>query len=414
MHHWIQKKAVRIVSCGVLVCALALVVTVGCGAKKEKTSCFSPIKEVPFDESMGKSETEFRFIFANSDDAARYTKFKALYEKNLPSKVSSPTSPRIPKILHQIWLGPKMPPDYAEDFKLKWKSIHPDWEYRLWSEADLEPLNLDNWDIVEKSQNWAEKSDIIRCDLLDKFGGVYLDCDMDPLHSLDELHEKYDFYAGLEHPHKIATTTNRVWVGISIMASRPGHPIMKNWKKRIRAGWDEVDLRYSNSIERVINHTYFPFTHSVLQEIDQPGNVDILLPATYFYPIAPNYAAKRRSGVRAIRENLYEFLESINLKRSRPFSRPYDETIAVHYWGNTWLPDGDAQTKEYKKLVDDARKELYKVQQKLRAIDRQMALDNKKLSEIATLVEYKKDQNGQSEMVATAADEAMPKTGTEN
>jgi len=44
-----------------------------------------------------------------------------------------------------------------------------------------------------KSPNWAEKSDIIRCDLLCRFGGVYLDDDMDIVHVLNELHEKYDF-----------------------------------------------------------------------------------------------------------------------------------------------------------------------------------------------------------------------------
>ncbi len=347
--------------------------------KKEKTTYFSPIIEVPFDDSMGKSDTEHRFIFANSDDTARYMKVKALYEKNLPSKVSPSSTPKIPKIIHQIWLGPNLPPAYFADFQQKWRSIHPDWEYRLWTEADLEPLKLDNWDLVEKSQNWAEKSDIIRCDLLDRFGGLYLDIDMDPLHSLGELHEKYDFYAGMEHPHKIATTNNRVWVGISIMASKPGHPIMKNWKRRIRNGWDEVDLRFSSQVERVINHTYFPFTHAVMQEIDQPGNTDILFPATYFYPIAPNYAAKRRSSIRAIREKFYEFLESVHLKRPRAFSKCYPETIAVHYWGNSWIPTPSDQVREVQRLVDAARKDLYKVQQRLRHLESQVSLHEQKL-----------------------------------
>jgi len=240
---------------------------------------------------MGKSESAFRFIFVNSDDSARYAKIKSLYEKNLPSKVASGQNPRIPKIIHQIWLGPNLPPSYCAEFQAKIKSFHPDWEYHLWNEADLEELKLDNWDLVERTPNWAEKSDIIRCDLLDRFGGVYMDVDIDVLHCLNELHEKYHFYAGLEHPHEISTTNNRVWTGISILASCPGHPIMKNWKRRIRNGWDEVDLRFSSPVERVINHTYFNFTHAVMQEIDQPGYIDIVLPATYFYPISGSMAA---------------------------------------------------------------------------------------------------------------------------
>lgn len=329
---------------------------------------------------MGKSASEFRVIFNNADDTARYEKSRALYEKNLPSKVAASKTPKIPKIIHQIWVGPKLPPPYFAEFQEKILRLHPGWEYHLWSEAELEELHLDNWDLVKKSTNYAEMSDIIRADLLDRFGGVYLDIDIDVLRPLDELHEKYDFYAGMEHPHKIATTPNHVWVGISIMASRPGHPIMKNWKRRVRNGWDEVDIRFSSQVERVINHTYFNFTHAVMQEMDQPGNTDILFPATYFYPIAPNYAAKRRSSIRVWRERLYAMLERFHLKRPRAFSRSYPETIAVHYWGNQWLPTMECQMKELLRLVDMERKEQYKLRQKVRQLEQALSQCEQRLA----------------------------------
>ena len=379
-----MRNILRRMSFAVLGLAALCLLTIACSPeKKERLGCLSPIQELEFDESMGKSESDFRFIFVNSDDVARYAKIKALYEKNLPSKVASGQNPRIPKIIHQIWVGPNLPPAYCVEFQTKIKALHPDWEYHLWNEAELEELKLDNWDLVERSPNWAEKSDIIRCDLLDRFGGVYMDVDIDVLHSLNELHEKYSFYAGLEHPHKIATTNNRVWSGISIMASCPGHPIMKNWKRRIRNSWDEVDLRFSSPVERVINHTYFNFTHAVMQEIDQPGYIDIIFPATYFYPIAPNYAAKRRdSGLRAYREKLYDFLEKIHLKKPRAFSKVYPETIAVHYWGNSWLPGQDVQIKELQRLTDASRKEMYKMHQKLRMLERRLAISESRMSEL--------------------------------
>lgn len=388
-------------------CALCILV-LGCSQPKQDRGAGSlaPLKELAFDESMGKSQTDFRFIFVNTDDVSRYTKVKALFEKNLPSNVASGQNPRIPKIIHQIWLGPNLPPPYFAEFQAKLKALHPGWEYHLWSEAELEELKLDNWDIVERSPNWAEKSDVIRCDLLDRFGGVYMDVDMDVMHNLDELHEKYHFYAGMEHPHKIATTNNRVWVGISIMASCPGHPIMKNWKRRIRNGWDEVDLKYSSPVERVINHTYFNFTHAVMQEIDQPGYIDMIFPATYFYPISPAFAAKRRdSGFRAIREKFYDFLEKINLKSPRPFSRVYPETIAVHYWGNSWLPGMDTQLKELQRLVDSARKEMYKMQQKLRLMERRVAASEMKVADIQARqgISPKKGEEPSTETMAPIA-----------
>jgi hypothetical protein len=366
----------------------------GCSKQqKEKTACFSPIKEVSFDESMGKSETEFKFIFANSDDVARYEKVKALFEKNAPSKVAPSQNPKIPKIIHQIWLGPNLPPPYFANFQETLLRLHPDWEYHLWSEAQLEELNLDNWDLVEKAQNWGEKSDIIRCDLLDRFGGVYLDVDIEAYKSLTELHEKYDFYAGIEAPHKSATTLNRVWVGISIMASRPHHPIMVAWKRLIRNGWNDADLRFSSQVERSINHTFFPFTHAVMQEIDKPGNTDIIFPATYFYPLAQDHASKRRSFFRSWREKFYDVLEKYHLKGPRAFCHPYPETIAVHYWQNSWLPTADSQLKEVQRVLDAARKDIYKMQQKMRIMERRLASSEGKMVDLLSNKLNKQDHS---------------------
>jgi hypothetical protein len=372
-------------------CALSFLIC-GCSDRKSgPLSGFSPISEVPFDISMGKSETQYKIISTNSDDASRYAKAKALYEKNLPSKVAVNRNTRIPKIIHQIWLGPNLPPSYFVEFQERLKFLHPDWEYHLWNETDLEELKLDNWDIVEKSSNWAEKSDVIRCDLLDRFGGVYMDVDMDMRHSLNELHEKYDFYAGMEPPHGIATTQNRVWVGISIMASRPGHPIMKNWKRRIRNCWDDVDLRFSSPAEKVINHTFFNFTHAVMQEVDQPGNVDMLFPATYFYPIVAHQAAKRRSNIRSFRERFYDILENLNLKKSRAFSKIYPETIGVHYWGSTWQPGLDQQVKEVQRILDGSRKEMFKLQNKVRLLEKQLQNNDLKIASLVSKQDPKMD-----------------------
>jgi hypothetical protein len=347
--------------------------TIGYSDRKPESG-LGLLLEVPFDDSMGKSEAKFKLIATNSEDMARYVKAKSLYEKNLPSKVFATTKVRIPTIIHQIWLGPNLPPAYFVEFQDRIKTLHPDWEYHLWNESDLEDLKLDNWDIVEKSANFAEKSDIIRGDLLDRFGGVYMDVDMDLRYPLHELHEKYDFYAGMEHPHQISTTSNQIWVGISIMASRPGHPIIKNWKQRVRDCWDDVESSFSSQVAKVINHTYFTFTHAVMQEIDLPGNIDLLLPATYFYPLAPNFASKRRSSLRAIREKVYDFLESLHLKKPRPFSKIYPETIGTHYWGNTWLPSMDQKMKELQRIIDDSRKEIFKLQHKVRSLEKSMAL----------------------------------------
>ncbi|MDB6081197.1 MAG: hypothetical protein JWO53_469 [Chlamydiia bacterium] len=341
-----------------------------CSNQETKNKPFGAIQEVDFDYSMGKGTEEYQIALTNSDDLSRYNTFKKVYEENLPSKVLLSQSPKIPKIIHQIWLGPKTPPSYFASFQAKWRKMHPDWEYHLWTDDDLDELNLELRDLIEASPNYAEKSDILRCELLERFGGVYLDADMDPSHSLDELHLKYDFYAGVEQPHKIATTNNYVWVGISIMASKPNHPIMKRWKEYIRARWEMVDATYSSAIERVINHTYFPFSFAVLEKIKEDNLTNMLFPATYFYPYSAANAAKRRSEIRGIREKFYEFLEKINLKKARAFSRIYPETLAVHYWGNTWISTSKEQIMDLQQQLDFLKKDFITLQHRLRQVEK--------------------------------------------
>lgn len=348
---------------------LAVACCVGCGKKSGSVKSAGPIEEVNFDVSMGQGTADYENIFENPEDAKRYAIIKELYTKNSLSTCAEQNPPRIPRIIHQIWVGPKVPPAHFRVFREKWKQLHPDWEYRLWTDSEIEDLNLGLKDLIDQSPNYAEKSDIIRAELLDRFGGVYLDVDMDPFRAIDELNQKYDFWAGVEHPHQIATTNCRVWIGISIIAARPGHPIIRRWKELIRSRWEVVNQTFSSQIERVVNHTYFPFSMAFFEQYNADNCVNIALPTTYFYPLAPNFAAKRMSGVRAIREKLYDWLEDMNLKKSRPFSRVAPETIAVHYWGNSWLPSQSEQLKDLQSQMDFLRKEVYRMQGKIRALE---------------------------------------------
>ena len=370
----------------ILLSLFSLCIT-GCSDKKkeknlsEKSPQYGPVIEVNFDDSMGKGTDEYQSIFTNSDDVTRYNILKSLYENNVPSKIIESPTPKIPKLLHQIWLGPKMPPGYFATFRDKWMALHPDWEYKLWTDADIRELNPDLADLIDQSPNYAEKSDILRSEILDRLGGVYFDVDMEPHHSLEELHHKYDLYIGVEYPHKIATTNNKVWLGISIMAARPGHPVIKRWKEHIRARWEKVNKRYTSPIERVINHTYFPFSIAFFEKYQDQNLTNIAFPATYFYPLSASCAAKRRSGWRIFREKLYEVLENLHLKTPKPFSRVYPESIAVHYWGNTWVEPPHSQLKDLQSQVDLLRREFYRLQQKVQHMDEELSKKTQRAQE---------------------------------
>lgn len=92
----------------------------------------------------------------------------------------------IPRIIHQIWVGPKpLPHDYAPLIE-KIKSTHAGWEHRLWTEESL-PDGMIRTEWRDKLRFPAERADLLRLELLYKYGGVYLDVDFDVHKPLDQL-----------------------------------------------------------------------------------------------------------------------------------------------------------------------------------------------------------------------------------
>ena len=157
--------------------------------------CSTLYATVSFDESMRLQD--FPQMLEKPLNSTFYSFFKALYEQH-PIGVVSPTdSLKIPKIIHQIWLGSPFPEVYR-NYQQSWLANHPDWEYYLWTDADIAALGLENREFYDTSNNYGERSDIARYEILYRFGGVYVDVDYECLKPLDKLHYQYDLYTGIQ------------------------------------------------------------------------------------------------------------------------------------------------------------------------------------------------------------------------
>ncbi len=100
----------------------------------------------------------------------------------------------IPKILHQIWLGKGEMPLNQRRWRRRFAEMNPHWEMRLWTDVggdNLPPiLNRNAWDActnIGGTPGCVMRSDILRLELLARFGGVYLDTDVKPIRPLDEM-----------------------------------------------------------------------------------------------------------------------------------------------------------------------------------------------------------------------------------
>jgi hypothetical protein len=107
------------------------------------------------------------------------------------------------KIIHQIWVGPYQMPDREKIFVQRMKTMNPDWEHVLWTDSNLPelPKNIrKRCDMFLSQKDYAHVADVLRVFIVNKFGGLYLDVDFQPIGPLSksdlDKHDSVFFYHG--------------------------------------------------------------------------------------------------------------------------------------------------------------------------------------------------------------------------
>lgn len=111
----------------------------------------------------------------------------------------------IPRITHQVWLGPAPVPRQHDLWRERLIALNPDWQH-YWHAA-----------FGDQSMSAAAESNILRLYMLHKYGGIYLDTDCEPIKPLAPL---------LEHEAFIARQPDGVFCN-AVMGATPKHPWIK-------------------------------------------------------------------------------------------------------------------------------------------------------------------------------------------
>ena len=120
-----------------------------------------------------------------------------------------------------------------------WLDYHNEWQCKIWTDKDLEAFPLHNGELYESTDNYGQKSDIARLEILYHLGGVYADTDVECLRPVDVLHYLFDFYIGIQ------PLDSGFLHGTSVIGSIPKHPMIK-----------QMILQMSNNAEK--NKTSIP------------------------------------------------------------------------------------------------------------------------------------------------------------
>lgn len=251
-----------------------------------------------FESLMGKSTPHWRYV-TQEIDLQTLERAKAIYTKNKVAEWTQEGPFKIPLVIHFIWLGPRaFPPQSVENVRT-WMKQNPGWKIKFWTDRDREPpcegmekvlvkdfhfLKLGK--CYEESQNWGEKSDLLRYEILFQEGGVYVDHDANCLRPFSSLNRGYDFFCGLETPHEAFVGRN-VTCGNGIIGSRPHHPTVGKVLELIAERWQALGEKYRGNddyskIEVVMQRTYIALTLA-MDTLNQDNNVDIVFPAAYFF-----------------------------------------------------------------------------------------------------------------------------------
>ena len=188
------------------------------------------------------------------------------------------TMKKIPKIIHQVWIGPHVPPKkWMKTFQDEYIRLNPDWSYVLWDEEKIKSFSMVNRDLYERETTLAGKVDILRYEILYNFGGIYIDADcqwinqksFNPL--LEQVNEK-GFFACRED-HRL--------IGNSVIGSVPGNPVLSFVINTISETYHE--LREKKQWESWIATGPSLFTECV--KLLNPT----IFPIHYFYPLSWHY-----------------------------------------------------------------------------------------------------------------------------
>ena len=60
-----------------------------------------------------------------------------------------------------------------------WQLLNPDWDYIFWDNNRIKELEITDLKVYKESKNYGFKSDLLRYEILRKYGGLYADTDFE-------------------------------------------------------------------------------------------------------------------------------------------------------------------------------------------------------------------------------------------
>ena len=190
----------------------------------------------------------------------------------------------IPRIIHHVYAGSEVPDDMAATMRTV-TDMNPDWSYMFWN-ADTIPLLGVTYDyLLERYKKPVHVSDVVRLLAVQKYGGVYVDCDVLAVKPMDPLCQ-YDAVAAFHD--------GSGQICPAVFGAEPDHPWI-NWQVEHAAEYSAPDT---------------PWNVALMTAAPRDGLT--LVPTAWFYPWLWDTPKEDRKN--------------------------HPDTMLVHLWKGSWAP----------------------------------------------------------------------------
>lgn len=125
----------------------------------------------------------------------------------------------IPKTIHYIWFGRGKKSELINKCISNNRQVLSDWNFIEWNEDNYDVNSCTYMQEAYDAQKYAFASDYARLDILYRYGGVYLDTDVELLKSFPDEFFKNTGFTGVE-------SNNKINPGL-VFACMPGNEIVK-------------------------------------------------------------------------------------------------------------------------------------------------------------------------------------------
>lgn len=215
----------------------------------------------------------------------------------------------IPPIIHYCWFGNgKIPIEFQKNIDT-WKLCCPDYEIRCWNETNYDITKNKYMKQAYEMKKWGFVPDYARLDIINSYGGIYLDTDVELLRSLSDL-QQYKMFCGFE---------NEKYVNLGLgFGSVKDNPIIQEMME-IYMKTDFIDS------DGILNTTPSPIYQTQVMEkfgIIRNGRTQQVQDAVVLAP---------------------EYLSPIN---GFGFGKPTKNSFSIHHYAATWFDSGQQRAKD--------------------------------------------------------------------